>query len=342
MQLPPYFLSSFSKKLDNKFICEKKLYSSADCLILQLQDKVTHQKLLVKIEDNTGIHRQSSTKNAQNYIPYISDHPISGFKNINYMFTFYACTKEKPSQSCVTDSRSNIQKKTLKMPYLLLLCCACIFLFLLYQRLMLLSQTSDKKAMPNLVASNTAISYSLQPDNSIKFQSDSPIPSALPSIISPSVSPIKETISPKNQQLLNLSNQRLTSDLLEKYNGSASTTTTMLANNCHISSCENFSIFTSLTELYLHHNKIQTLEGLTNLNALQLLVISKNPLSDLSALSSLKELTCLDLSCNTSLPSLKPIASLKKLKYLIITNSSYNQKEIIYLQRKLPTCTILY
>jgi hypothetical protein len=50
----------------------------------------------------------------------------------------------------------------------------------------------------------------------------------------------------------------------------------------------------------------------------------------------------LDLSQNDHLKGIRALRTLKKLSYLIVTNTNITQKDIRFLQKKLPRCTILY
>ena len=116
----------------------------------------------------------------------------------------------------------------------------------------------------------------------------------------------------------------------------------LFANCCRLSTCSAFSSLSSLKELYLNNNQIISPIGLTGLSKLEVLVLSNNKLSDISCLSKLRKLTVLDLSHNGNLKNLKTLSSLTKLRCLILTNTNASEKEIQFLQKKLPSCTILY
>lgn len=116
----------------------------------------------------------------------------------------------------------------------------------------------------------------------------------------------------------------------------------LFANNCQFSTCTIFSSLSSLKELYLSNNQISSPTGLTKLSKLEVLVLSNNKLTDISSLGKLSSLTALDLSHNNNLRGIKSLSSLKKLHYLVLTNTNVTKKEILFFQKKLPHCTIFY
>ena len=122
----------------------------------------------------------------------------------------------------------------------------------------------------------------------------------------------------------------------------ASTVKIIFANKNLFQTISPFSQYTSLEELYLDCNAIKNIGDISNLSKLSILGLSNNNITDVSALSRLPSLTILDLSCQKHLSGLPSLAKLKKLKYLVLTETNAAKKDIKYLQNNLPECTILY
>lgn len=112
--------------------------------------------------------------------------------------------------------------------------------------------------------------------------------------------------------------------------------------NNRFSSVDELSDFSNTKQLFLSGNKISSLEPLENLTTLETLIISDNSCTDLLPISNLKQLKVLDLSGNQQLASIDCLASLTKLRILILSDTSVDPASIKKLQVSLPTCNIIY
>lgn len=116
----------------------------------------------------------------------------------------------------------------------------------------------------------------------------------------------------------------------------------LFAGFCKFENDTPFSSMNQLEELYLNDNPLNSVNALSHMPRLKTLVLSKCRLTDISCLSKIDSLTILDISHNNHLKEIRSLASLEHLSYLIVTNTNITQKEIRFLQKKLPHCTILF
>lgn len=235
-----------------------------------------------------------------------------------------------------------LQKNRFPVPlYGLLLFCGFLFLFSLYHYL---AQSSHGKAqtdailseqISNLSETTTHISETQPPSAKTPFPSKSPVSTDTPL-------PDSDNSATEKKNILDVSGKKYQNHLSFKNLSGNTKLQILFANNCSFTSCSAFSSLSSLKELYLNANQITSLDGLLKLQKLEVLVLSKNKLTNISNLAKIPSLTMLDLSHNSQLSEIKSLASLKKLHYLILTNTNVSKKEILFLQKKLPNCTIFY
>lgn len=366
--LPPDFFPKLSKKLAQKYTYKRLISSTSNYLVLLVNTHLDDKQYIVKIENIPSfwatLYRKGNNKKTNHPTPIIihkehtllfsfyaySDTTLTHF--LSYTDTASTNLTNNTTQDTIpishtkdsTTSKLNLSSNLPLPLYGLLLFCGCIFLVALYHTLTTIPDTKAPKISHAIASTNTAIAdESVPPSHEILPTATlDNVQSRLSTTPVPDICTSKKQDSPDSKTFLNLTKKEMTDDSIKKYQNKYETTTILVANNNNITSCRLLSNFTCLTELYLHKNQIHSLKGLSNCQSLSVLVLSNNKITTLSELSKLKELTCLDLSHNTTLGSLKPLASLKKLNCLIITNSNYQQKEILYLQKKLPSCTILY
>lgn len=215
-----------------------------------------------------------------------------------------------------------------------LILCGFIFLFSLYHYLLqnntvpknnIILPTDYQTKISN--ASKTAAPFHLEKD-------DSPQNTIYPSPDKKGDSAVENT--------LNISGKKRKAALLKEEFKNHTSLQILFANSCELSDCSFLLFSPKLKELYLHNNSLNSLEHLKSLKELQILVLSKNHLTDVSPLASLNSLTMLDLSYNSRLKNINSLASLTKLHYLVLTNTNITKKEAVFLQKKLPHCTIFY
>lgn len=231
--------------------------------------------------------------------------------------------------------------------YGLFIVCGFIFLFSLYHYL---SQNKLKLENRNTIP----IEYFADTSPAAQAMPSAEIVTSIPlqtssaaTIISPS--PPVDTIAnstpfslQNTQKLLNLSDTNCKNPAFSNLLADNSSLQILFANHCQLTTCTSFSDLTKLEELYLHNNKIKSIQGLDSLTNLKVLVLSKNKLCNITKLSKLATLTTLDLSHNQQLQNIASLAILKKLQFLILTNTNITKKEVLLLQKKLPHCTIFY
>lgn len=118
----------------------------------------------------------------------------------------------------------------------------------------------------------------------------------------------------------------------------------IFADHNKFSTISSFLLFQNLKELYLNQNSITSISSqeIRELKHLELLDLSENKLRNISALRHLKNLKLLDLSGQNTLQDITSLGSIRTLEYLILSNTNAAKKEISYLKKKLPGCTILY
>lgn len=210
--------------------------------------------------------------------------------------------------------------------YGMLLLCSILFLFSLCHFLYQKDSTSKYNSTTIPAITANPFSENLQ-------TTTMPVHSSIPH---------KRISDSKMQTLLDISGKTYCSSLLPKKKVYRASIQVLLANHCRLSSCQMFSNFTGLKELYLSHNTLTSTKKLISLQQLNILVLSKNKLTDVSPLTKLPALTTLDLSHNHTLKNLSSLATLHNLQTLVLTNTNVSRKEIKFLQKELPHCIIFY
>ena len=141
---------------------------------------------------------------------------------------------------------------------------------------------------------------------------------------------------------LDLQKQGLTNVSLKRKLKQNQDITILAASYNQITSCKEIAPLSHVKELYLNTNKITSIQSLSACQNLSILVLSDNKLQDIGALQALSDLTILDLSDNPKITKIHCLSSLTKLQFLLLQNTGCSRKEISYLQKKLPLCTIFY
>ncbi len=122
----------------------------------------------------------------------------------------------------------------------------------------------------------------------------------------------------------------------------ANTIHTLLAENNHISSLCDLSLFPNLREIYLSNNQITDLQELTVLSDLEVIVLSDNCCTNVSDLKTLHKLRFLDLSGNPELSEINDLHTLTSLETLILSDTSVTEDAVKQLQQLLPKCKIIF
>lgn len=257
------------------------------------------------------------------------------------------CTIQKQSK---TKIQTGISKNHPQIPvplYGLLICCGFLFLFSLYHYM------AQNKA-------NTANKYhiqaaSLPPPDDIKNTTapiSSDTPKATPSNSTDPFTKPDNGHSKKNsekmqnytnkKEVLDISNSVYYDNIFLSSSIQPENILILFANSCQFVDGVSFSDFANLQELYLSDNPLSSVTALSKMIHLKTLVLSKCKLNDISRLANLKNLRILDLSQNKHLKGVKSLSSLKNLNYLIVTHTNISQEELLFLQKRLPRCTILF
>ena len=229
--------------------------------------------------------------------------------------------------------------------YGLLVLCGVIFLFSCYHTFISAGKQADSRqqakanSFPDITSEqlvSTAIPF---PD-----AKESCTPTAIPfpdekETCTPTTTPFSK---PQNYLALSKKNLKNTSFLSEI--NEPKEIQTIFADQNKFSTLSSFLLFQNLKELYLNQNSIASISSqeIKELKHLEILDLSENKLRDVSALQHLKHLKLLDLSGQNTLQNLTSLGSMHTLEYLLLSNTNVTSKEISYLKRKLPGCTILY
>lgn len=210
--------------------------------------------------------------------------------------------------------------------YVLLLLCSFIFIFSIYHY---------------ISKSNNQNTTSISSNHFTDIENSSP-PAASPTVTAkpPATSPLPKKDIPDS--ILNLSKTRCQNPSFQIKLTRKPFVKILFANHCNLTDTTIFSNLENLEELYLFDNKIAIPKGLKKLTKLKILVLSKNQIKDMTPLAKLNSLTTLDLSHNYHLRHINSLAAITSLQTLILTNTNATQKEIAYLQKKLPDCIIYY
>ena len=190
------------------------------------------------------------------------------------------------------------------------------------------SQNKKKTATGSALSNQTNVSLASSPSSIIVSPPDNSPAAGFPATV------------PSN--FLDLQKQGLTNVSLKRKLKQNQDITILAASYNQITSCKEIAPLSHVKELYLNTNKITSIQSLSACQNLSILVLSDNKLQDIDALQALSDLTILDLSDNPKITKIHCLSSLTKLQFLLLQNTGCNRKEISYLQKKLPLCTIFY
>lgn len=214
--------------------------------------------------------------------------------------------------------------------YGLFMFCGFLFLFACYHTL-----SVDKTSTDNI----RQVKVNIQ----IEIPSSSPFQT--PAITSPAILPANTPVpSVKPKIFLNLRRRNLNNTSFLAEVNRTEEIQIIFADQNKFATISSFLLFQNLKELYLNQNKITSIsvKEVKTLKHLEILDLSENSLQDLSALSYFTRLKLLDLSGQKHLKNIRRLGNLKTLNFLILTNTNVTKKEISYLKKHLPVCTILY
>ena len=190
------------------------------------------------------------------------------------------------------------------------------------------SQNKKKTATGSALSNQTNASLASSPSSIIVSPPDNSPAAGFPATV------------PSN--FLDLQKQGLTNVSLKRKLKQNQDITILAASYNQITSCKEIAPLSNVKELYLSTNKITSIQSLSACQNLSILVLSDNKLQDIGALQALSDLTILDLSDNPKITKIHCLSSLTKLQFLLLQNTGCSRKEISYLQKKLPLCTIFY
>lgn len=246
-------------------------------------------------------------------------------------------SKEQPKRNTFLHSKY--------LPYVAFLFCSCLFLYSIHDAL-------RKKNANTAIAKHSIISAFSGSQNKKKTATGSALsnqtnvflassPSSI--IVSlPDNSPTAGFPATVPSNFLDLQKQGLTNVSLKRKLKQNQDITILAASYNQITSCKEIAPLSNVKELYLNTNKITSIQSLSACQNLSILVLSDNKLQDIGALQALSDLTILDLSDNPKITKIHCLSSLTKLQFLLLQNTGCSRKEISYLQKKLPLCTIFY
>lgn len=250
--------------------------------------------------------------------------------------------KEKPKRNTFLHSKY--------LPYVAFLFCSCLFLYSIHDALRkknantaiakhsIISAFSDNHKK-HKTATGSALSNQT---NTFLTSSSSAITVSPPDNSPPDNSPAAGFPATVPSNFLDLQKQGLTNVSLKRKLKQNQDITILAASYNQITSCKEIAPLSNVKELYLNTNKITSIQSLSACQNLSILVLSDNKLQDIGALQALSDLTILDLSDNPKITKIHCLSSLTKLQFLLLQNTGCSRKEISYLQKKLPLCTIFY
>jgi len=223
--------------------------------------------------------------------------------------------------------------------YGILVLCGFILLFSIYHY----ASNINNKDIPSLSSYNFAFENNFSPPMASPTTATKP-PAASPLPPKDILKSEKTTPAPASKKdfILNLSKVNCQNHSFQVKLSRKPFVKILFANHCNITDTATFADLENLEELYLFDNNIIIPKGFRTPSKLKILVLSKNKITDLSPLSKLTSLTTLDLSHNHHLRHIASLTAITNLRTLILTNTNITQKEITYLQRKLPNCIIFY
>lgn len=336
LAIPTLDLSAFSSKLAEQYTVEHIISTQASELVLQVRSKSDATDYVMQVYSfSFSLLRQA--KKLQ------SDHPALLLSHENGLLILLSpsfiewLSKEQQKRNTFLHSKY--------LPYITFLFCSCLFLYSIHNAL-------RKKDANTVIAIHSIISafsnnqkkHKVATGSALSNQTNASLTSSSSAITvsPPDSSPAAIFPSTVPSSFLDLQKRELTNASLKRNLEQNQEITILAASYNQITSCKEIATLSNLKELYLNTNKVTSIQPLSVCKNLSILVLADNNLQDITALQALSDLTILDLSDNPKITKIHCLSSLTKLQYLLLQNTGCNRKEIFYLQKKLPLCTIFY
>ena len=323
-------LSAFSSKLAEQYTVEHIISTQSSELVLQIRSKSDAEDYVLQIYSFSYPLLRQAKKMQSNHPDMLLLHENGLLILLSPSF-IELLPKEQPKRNAFLHSKY--------LPYVAFLFCSCLFLYSIHDAL-------RKKNANTAIAKHSIISAFSGSQNKKKTATGSALSNQTNVFLASSPSSI--IVSPPDNSpaagfpatvpsnFLDLQKQGLTNVSLKRKLKQNQDITILAASYNQITSLSN------VKELYLNTNKITSIQSLSACQNLSILVLSDNKLQDIGALQALSDLTILDLSDNPKITKIHCLSSLTKLQFLLLQNTGCSRKEISYLQKKLPLCTIFY
>ena len=328
-------LSAFSSKLAEQYTVEHIISTQSSELVLQIRSKSDAEDYVLQIYSFSYPLLRQAKKMQSNHPDMLLLHENGLLILLSPSF-IELLPKEQPKRNAFLHSKY--------LPYVAFLFC-CLFLYSIHDAL-------RKKNANTAIAKHSIISAFSGSQNKKKTATGSAfsnqtnvfLASSPSSIIvsPPDNSPAAGFPATVPSNFLDLQKQGLTNVSLKRKLKQNQDITILAASYNQITSCKEIAPLSNVKELYLNTNKITSIQSLSACQNLSILVLSDNKLQDIGALQALSDLTILDLSDNPKITKIHCLSSLTKLQFLLLQNTGCSRKEISYLQKKLPLCTIFY
>lgn len=324
-------LSAFSSKLAEQYTVEHIISTQSSELVLQIRSKSDAKDYILQIYSFSYPLLRQAKKMHSNHPDMLLLHENGLLILLSPSF-IELLPKEQPKRNTFLHSKY--------LPYVAFLFCSCLFLYSIHDAM-------RKKNANTAIAKHSIISAFSGSQNKKKTatgsalsnQTNASLVSSPSSII---VSPPDNSPATVSNNFLDLQKQGLTNVSLKRKLKQNQDITILAASYNQITSCNEIAPLSNVKELYLNTNKITSIQSLSACQNLSILVLSDNKLQDIGALQALSDLTILDLSDNPKITKIHCLSSLTKLQFLLLQNTGCSRKEISYLQKKLPLCTIFY
>ena len=334
-------LSAFSSKLAEQYTVEHIISTQSSELVLQIRSKSDAEDYVLQIYSFSYPLLRQAKKMQSNHPALLLLHENGLLILLSPSF-IELLPKEQPKRNTFLHSKY--------LPYIAFLFCSCLFLYSIHDALRkknantaiakhsIISAFSDNHKK-HKTATGSALSNQT---NTFLTSSSSAITVSPPDNSPPDNSPAAGFPATVPSNFLDLQKQGLTNVSLKRKLKQNQDITILAASYNQITSCKEIAPLSNVKELYLNTNKITSIQSLSACQNLSILVLSDNKLQDIGALQALSDLTILDLSDNPKITKIHCLSSLTKLQFLLLQNTGCSRKEISYLQKKLPLCTIFY
>lgn len=329
-------LSAFSSKLAEQYTVEHIISTQSSELVLQIRSKSDAEDYVLQIYSFSYPLLRQAKKMQSNHPDMLLLHENGLLILLSPSF-IELLPKEQSKRNAFLHSKY--------LPYVAFLFCSCLFLYSIHDAL-------RKKNANTAIAKHSIISAFSGSQNKKKTATGSALSNQTNVFLASSPSSI--IVSPPDNSpaagfpatvpsnFLDLQKQGLTNVSLKRKLKQNQDITILAASYNQITSCKEIAPLSNVKELYLNTNKITSIQSLSACQNLSILVLSDNKLQDIGALQALSDLTILDLSDNPKITKIHCLSSLTKLQFLLLQNTGCSRKEISYLQKKLPLCTIFY